>query len=472
MANITDLPEEVLGMIACYLSSLDIKHLLSTSRDLHRPLLKLELFGEIDWRFDGFEGFLRRPTDSMTVANGHALAIVLSKNIPLAGMIRRLTFHYDHCKRCPQTRSSQQSRRPCRHLSVNTMTSLTSVREMTIVKYARFLSDDFALPPNLEILRLGRPAWKGVIDWNPQLQVSKLVPVLMHPKLRTLLISAGFIRAGKDATKIPEGVVFNIKSLQLRTTTIDPATLVDILEHIAALTSFAFTRSQHSLPNTRLSSALVKVEDLKLALQTIQTSVEAVEITYADRHRWSGEIDTIDFSAFSKLRSLRIDPSLVLGRSMCPFQFASSATFNPNYSPPSALVSRLPESLEVLQLAVDLEQTARVNDYREDMLQALLTERASLPSLRRIVIYEFRGTQSNVQSCGCFDNTGPYTCPMRSRRGRDAGLINVVQQKNFLKFKDEFQKVGVVLEYVGVSDSEPHEISVALRDPRVVKIIR
>lgn len=105
MTNIIDLPEEIVQWVASYLPGTDVKSLLCTSKDLYRPLPEIELFREIDWKFDDCyhepraDEFSRKSDDryhqhqaddSKTVAaNDHELALTLSEHAALAGKNRR-----------------------------------------------------------------------------------------------------------------------------------------------------------------------------------------------------------------------------------------------------------------------------------------------------------------------------------------------------------------------------------------------
>lgn len=200
------------------------------------------------------------------------------------------------------------------------------------MSYHRFLYEQFPSPPNLQTPRLGaltcgktQPA-----SGHTKSQISQLVLILKHPKLNSLSVFGADItcyglpdlsdqfvytkpRPDEFATKPSHGVAANIKSLQLYASGIEVYTLIDILNHTKALTSFVCTQSHNSLPGLQrgrdapLDSTLVKIRDLNSALQKIQDSVETVDITNADRYRWPQETGLLDFGAFTKLRSLRID---------------------------------------------------------------------------------------------------------------------------------------------------------------------
>ena len=148
---------------------------------------------------------------------------------------------------------------------------------------------------------------------------------------------------------------------------------------------------------------------------------------------------------------------------MCSWQ--DGGPLQLNESAPSALASRLPESLEELDLQIDFDQAARVEGYREEMLQSLLSNRALLPNLRRIALHEYRCTQSWEQFCICnlAHGTGHRPCPEPARYPvlsdhrptKEFVLINVQQAESFLKFKAEFQKKSVLLEFVGDAELPP-----------------
>ncbi|KAJ9616513.1 hypothetical protein H2200_000232 [Cladophialophora chaetospira] len=468
MTNITDLPEEVLQIMAAYLPGTDLKSLLLSCKDMNRELVKSELLRSIDWKFSRDNGS-KSPDETMTVAYGHKLALKVSGDSAFAGKVRCLRLHYEHCPKCRPTRSYSNDGLSCHEISTDLMASLVKVKELSLVEGdVGSLSKGFPLPPNLEILQLEALMVKSY--WTFHVAISNLVPVLRHPKLRSLAIVGAHVTCYEPeqfydedgpATKIPNGLLSKITSLRLDDVSVESATLADLLSHMNALKIFEFTRSYSNIPRRFPSGRFISLQDVNLALQQIRNTVEVVRLTYADQVRHRDEETTLDFSAFAKLKTLTIDPSMLLGYRSCRGDAKTNCDFP--YEPLSTLSSRLSESLQELELAIDLEQCARVPKYREEILQGLLSQRATLPNLRRIVFRESRKTQSEPD-CHCERRRPPpkrsnNICPPKSdliknpeRRYeliyRDSPPISIEQAARFAEYAEEFRKIGVQLALV------------------------
>ena len=352
------------------------------------------------------------------------------------------------------------------------MTSLVVVKELTFLtnKGGKLLDGVPLLPPNLEVLQLGALAWDSY-EPEAQLHLSDLIPMLQHPTLRLLKIIAAAVIAtgetfGELPASVPSATVSKITSLQLSQVRLQPSTLADITNHVGRLTSFVFTRSPANLPSDSIWSTgqddkakCISLHHLGLALQQSQDSVEAVEITYADEARWLDEVSVLDFKAYSKLKSLTIDPSIILGRRVCPFQSEGPRKFD-HYSPPSALETRLPGSLEKLELAIAPEQALRIPNYRKDMLQSLLSNKTAFPDLRQITLYDIRSTQAELQ-CRCERErpSNPRICPRTSRFRypeydsrspfeEPRAIDNKEHLVEYIELREAFQKVDVLLSFM------------------------
>ncbi len=461
-------------MIASYLDVKDLKEVLCTCQELHRSVFKYELFREIDCRFSAGEVY--RPDDSATLSyKGHRLALILSNVATLRCQVRRLIIQCESCSCCIST-AETPSPRPhlCPELSGLFMASLVAVKELmlTSVHHGRLLEAVVSLPPNLEVLQLGEPAQRP----NPQehearLHLSDLVPVLQHPTLKSLKIVVTSMTAeaeGSDEppTQLPSGLVSKITSLQLSQTSIEPTVLADIWSHLGAPTVFKSTRNRANMPDDRYyyGSSEVKPGQIKLhqfgeALEQARNSVEVVEITYADEARWRNETAVLDFQAFPKLRSLRVDPSIIIGRKTCLAQHEGPRTSDHCQSP-KALASRLPKSLEVLDLVIDLEQVLWEPNYQDELLKSLFLNATEFPSLREITVYNLRSLFDRVRCCCQSPQpASPRLCPedpslrnpeydTRSPFEAPRARVDSVHMGKFQELRNSFRKVGVLLYFM------------------------
>jgi hypothetical protein len=325
---------------------------------------------------------------------------------------------------------------------------------------------DITLPPNLQTLQIGFSQRYR----EPIVTPSELTPILYHPTLKSLILTWLTVRDAKSsaASSGYDGVVSKISSLTFNKITAEPAAATKILGVMGALTHSVYRGTVGIRDDFERARQHHLLKDINPTLQLLQQSLEEVSLVYKTRWRYNLDSSLLDFKGFPNLTKLTIDPSLLIGRKVCPVDCAwynnpYFDSYRENYLGPEEITSRLPSSLEELHLVIDREQAARVPRYRQDMLDSLYRALPTFPALRRITLSDPWYTQGHAQCFGdrftSFNLHG--TCPIpygyqprkKDHRPQNIRLLYMSRfpglRKQRLsrikKYKKEFQVVGVEL---------------------------
>jgi hypothetical protein len=294
--------------------------------------------------------------------------------------------------------------------------------------------------------------------------MDELAPTLYNAPLKSLVLDGVILKdEASGALNGHDGVISNITSLELRQVFIQKeGTLTALLGCLGALTSIKIDLYWEGSPS---------LIDVSLALQrNQQLSLREVEISYAGSFRRLN-LGLLNLKGISNLKKLTVDPSMLLGLGVCPTYRsmwrvkADARERIPIYQGPDEMASRLPGSLEELELTIDLEQAARVPEYREGILESLYAALPGFPDLRRITFLEDRSFQGKAQCNPSADVKilPPQAelhdkCPKPILSNPDDVLgwpsgrfpaMNDEQALRFSEFQDKFQQNGVQLSYVG-----------------------
>jgi hypothetical protein len=419
MMTLEDLSAELLEMVGSYLSPSDLESFLSTSKSLN-GVLRFALFRRgIHWNFTPpefsilLEDYTSYGTNYTTTSQGHKLMQVLRKTPAAAAAMRFLIVDYDICMECRPFEGVVFWQSSCRRLNNELLSKLTSLRTLVLRgQYNTFIGRGRKLPRNLTKLHLttSNPHYQRPIH----LPVADVLETLRHPNLKTVLIDQTALRNMIDGTFVRffrrGAPIKNIHHLRLFDVAIKPTLLKLFLGHFTSLKYFYFSRGCRNIDpegeNDGRWHGFLTLEDISVALKEVQTTVQSVEICYDScRHRWLGDKTQLaSFHDFDKLKSLTIDPSMILGRTVCPAVPIESHDLEL-----SSLASKLPTGLEKLNLVIDLEQAARTPQYAEHILAGLLADRVKLPCLRTINISGLEGPSQGLYYC-CCPSTAPPIC--------------------------------------------------------------
>jgi hypothetical protein len=356
------------------------------------------------------------------------------------------------------------------------MSMLPALKSLVVRAAGRFNPEIFPLPPNLESLTLGYPLAHHV--W---ILPHELAHTLFNCGLKSLVLAGVTLEHRRWGYGRPralcghDGAISTITSLELQHVSMKREILTALLGCLGALTYFKFAIGTTNVYQIDVYGTDVpSLADVSFALQqNQQLSLREVEISYSDRWRTyeSRKGGLLDLKGVSSLKKVTVDPAMLLGWSLCPpdsnhwIRFRRTGGRAQIYQGADEIASRLPDSLEELNLIIDLEQAARIPEYREGILDSLYASLPGFPHLRRITFLEDPLTQACKQcqsegdakilpSQAGFHNNCPTPGPRTDdhlywwSNGQFPARTDE-QALHFSEFQDKFQKKGVQLSYSG-----------------------
>ncbi|KIW69985.1 hypothetical protein PV04_02297 [Phialophora macrospora] len=476
MITLEDLSAELLEIVGSFLDPRDLKNFLSTSKTLNGAL-RFALFRRgIHWTFphaNDPEFITDRGihtsygTNYTTTSKGHKLMQVLRKTPAAAAALHFLILDYDCCLECRPFEGIVFKRSPCRRLNHELLSKLTGLRTLVLLgMYNHLLKGGRKLPPNLTKLNLTtfNPQSQGGITHFP---VADVLETLRHPNLKTVLIDQTALRNMIDGTFVRffrrRAPIDNVHHLRMFDVPMKPLLLKLFLGHFTSLKHFYFSRGCRNIDSEGEDDGrwhgFLTLNDISVALEEVQTTVQSVEICYGScRHRWLGDNTQLtSFHDFVELKSLTIDPSMILGRTVCP-----AVPIESHYLELSSLASKLPVGLEKLNLVIDLEQAARTPQYAERILGGLFVDRGKLPCLRTINISGLNDSSQGLYYCCCPGPATPICFAPPAIRGlwwpvsceeslADATFPSIAPTpgSQFFALHERFNDAGITVNYIG-----------------------
>jgi hypothetical protein len=198
----------------------------------------------------------------------------------------------------------------------------------------------------------------------------------------------------------PEPDPISISHLRLKGSAISRRALGKLLGNTTSLTKFTLLRYEYDVPSyvghlNEYHNHVLLMGELNDVLVQVQDTLEHVQVTHGSKYRCADN-GALDFGAFSRLKSLTLDPAFAVGRRRCYCDH--TLRLIEDHHPLDELAWRLPSSLEQLNLVVDLEQVARNDEYRLAMLVPLLDDLT--PNLREVNLFEPQSTAAEREPCG------------------------------------------------------------------------
>ncbi|KAJ9607514.1 hypothetical protein H2200_007592 [Cladophialophora chaetospira] len=256
---------------------------------------------------------------------------------------------------------------------------------------------DFFTCPLLEELHIETVATNGTPTQPATLDVYVLQHYMEQPNLKELtLLNMGLIDEEERRNQSTYPAITNpnplchLSTLELRKIFVSADTLTKVLRTCSNLRSFTLTR----LIGNR---GIVLLYDLAVALRTVSHSLRSLTLGYSENHK-PQEISLLpSLNNMSALQHLKVDPTMFIGRRLCPNRVADQPIITTR--PMSDFADLLPNTLETLVLDIDIEQVWRVVGYRREILQSIIDARARLPNLKEITLFEDERTSLNECLC-------------------------------------------------------------------------
>ncbi len=219
-----------------------------------------------------------------------------------------------------------------------------------------------------------------------------------------------------------------ISVLELRQININVDTLTKLFRTCADLRSFTLTR-----PSANRGGILLY--DIAVALRTVSHSLTSLTLGYNGVRKPSEPTLLPPLNHLQALLHLKIDPSMYIGRRLCP----NALQHHPIVvtRPPSSFADLLPNGLESLTLDIDIEQVWRAPGYRRDIVKSVIDARGRLPNLKEITLFEDEAT--GVNACGCGQC---YAQMSHIWRGGRRGAEEVAERKEWVKV---LRKMGITV---------------------------
>ncbi|ETI21873.1 hypothetical protein G647_05942 [Cladophialophora carrionii CBS 160.54] len=263
--------------------------------------------------------------------------------------------------------------------------------------------------PALETLQIGTATALRDHELQAPIDTDTLVHYMGQPSMRTMVVQDMRVVVTDDRTqsRYPpiEDLHLNrlgrLSSLELRQVNINAEALVKLFRTCTDLRAFTLTRPSGD-------RGAVLLYELADTLRNVSSSLTSLTLGYNSVHK-PPEITLLpSLRNMKTLLHLQIDPSMYLGRHLCPYRL-------PNYPvvvtrPASSFADLLPDGLQTLTLDIDIEQVMRLPDYRRDIITSIIGARAHLPNLAEITLFEDGAAWAaavNMCSCGqCYRQMG------------------------------------------------------------------
>jgi hypothetical protein len=185
-----------------------------------------------------------------------------------------------------------------------------------------------------------------------------------------------------------------ISSLELRQIHIDAEALTKLFRTCTNLRAFTLTR-----PSGNRGGVLL--DELANVLRSVSCSLTSLTLGYNSVHK-PPEITLLPSLQHMKtLLHLKIDPSMYLGRHLCPYRLPDHPVVVTRSA--STFADLLPDGLETLTLDMDIEQVMRQPGYRRDIVTSVIGAKANLhlSNLAEITLFEREATWADVKLCSC-----------------------------------------------------------------------
>ncbi|KAJ9605881.1 hypothetical protein H2200_009730 [Cladophialophora chaetospira] len=421
--NILDLPLDLIFHIRSFLSTADLQS-FGFARQLFSVRLShyLLIRGSLYWNFRSdnvFKDLKSQYGDYATCSRSHALIRTLKKHPEDAKEIRLLILDYDMCSECRPFEGLVFEPSPCRQFSRALLRRLfPKLRTLVLNGKYDFMLDDSLRRLNPRIRELGLGDLTQHFG-KPHLEVKKVLRVLRSPtpfdKVR--IFDTGLLHLS-GALQYDSNLLNDLDHLELSNVTLQHDGLDDLLGACTSLRRFAFSKGCRNMFSTAPSDlhhpfpyhAALETDEIGDALAVIYQTVESLELDYSCRHREPADDTLIEgLAECAALQNLTIDPTLLLGRTVCPERFSL-----PDYDVappqrPSTLHRRLPNNLEKLTLIIDVEQLRFDHKWAREILQGILAHNHDLTRLRTIY-YAPVTTANSLIYCEC-SGEDEHECP-------------------------------------------------------------
>ncbi|EXJ59172.1 hypothetical protein A1O7_06604 [Cladophialophora yegresii CBS 114405] len=254
--------------------------------------------------------------------------------------------------------------------------------------------------PALETLHIGTATPSRDHELQTLVDTDTLIHYMGQPSMRTMILWDMHVVLYDDRShsKYPPIEELNslgrLSSLELRQVNINADALVKLFCTCTDLRAFTLTR-----PSSNRGALLL--DELANVLRNVSSSLTSLTLGYHSVHK-SPEITLLpSLRNMKALLHLKIDPSMYLGRHLCPYRLPNHPVVVTR--PASSFADLLPDGLQTLTLDIDIEQVMRLPDYRRDIITSIINARAHLPNLAEITLFEDEAawaTATSLYSCG------------------------------------------------------------------------
>ena len=278
------------------------------------------------------------------------------------------------------------------------------------------------------------------------LDVDTIIHYMEQPSMRKLVLCDVRVinNDAKIASDYPAIENLNqpsrLSSLELRQVHITRNNLVSIFRACSDLRSFTWTEPADNRD-------AIFLHEIASALRPVSYALTSLKLDYHSIHKASDHSLLTPLHDLRSLLHLNIDPSMYIGRQLCPHHphHPPTLAYHPVTArrPPYSFADILPNGLETLTLSIDIEQVMRLKNYRRDIMHSIIDARARLPNLKEINLLEDERswTKVNVCSCGmCYQEMG-RVWRVQSRRNADERqerqeFVKVLRKMDVRLFRD------------------------------------